>query len=86
MKNVGYAGFFATLLAIPAHSSPIVLNGQLGVGLWSPSHPHIYPYPVVSTPQMTIPQVDMPPIQPVYEPVYVPLTPLTDSNGNPYIQ
>jgi len=53
----------------------IVMFGN-AEGVWSPSHPHIAPPPVIS------PQVGVPAVIHTEE-RYIPETPLTDANGNP---
>jgi hypothetical protein len=56
-------------------ASGIVIYGNTN-GLWSPSHPELYP-PPVSSPQPGVPSV-------VYtEEPYIPEIPMTDGNGNP---
>ena len=58
-------------------ASAIILQGNAN-GVWSPSHPHMYPPPVIS------PQVGAPAVVHTEE-RYIPETPLTDGNGNPII-
>ena len=58
-------------------ASSIVILGNAN-GVWSPSHPHMFP-PSIISPQVGVPAV-------VYtEERYIPETPLTDDNGNPII-
>ena len=57
-------------------SSIVILGNSSGV--WSPSHPQMFPPPVIS------PQVGVPAVIHTEE-RYVPETPLTDDNGNPII-
>jgi hypothetical protein len=56
-------------------ASAIVIHGNAD-GVWSPSHPELYPPPIFS-PQLGVPSV-------VYtEERYIPETPMTDGNENP---
>jgi len=55
-------------------ASAIVIHGNSS-GIWSPSHPHLYPYPETPVQQVV-------PVQQVEE-RYIPERPLTDGNGNP---
>jgi len=52
-------------------ASTIILHGN-NSGVWSPSHPHLYP---VSIPTLVLPSIQM-------EERYIPDTPLTDGNEN----
>ena len=55
-------------------ASGIIIHGNAN-GVWSPSHPAMFPPPIFS-PQFGIPSV-------VYiEEPYIPEIPLTDGNGN----
>ena len=65
-------------------SAAIVLYGTTTHGVWSPSHPELYPAPAPAFQQ--IPNV-LPSIPTVEtEERYVPETPLTDAEGRPLIQ
>lgn len=59
-------------------SSTIVLMGNSS-GVWSPSHPDLYPPPVQTT--LPIPGVAAPLPVGTFEQPYIPETPLTDENG-----
>ena len=56
-------------------ASGIIIHGNAN-GVWSPSHPELYPPPIFS-PQLGVPAV----VQ--TEERYIPETPMTDGNGNP---
>ena len=58
-------------------ASAIVIHGNAN-GVWSPTHPLMFPPPVIS------PQVGVPAVVHTEE-RYIPETPLTDDNGNPII-
>ena len=58
-------------------ATAIVIQGNTN-GVWSPSHPHLFP-PLVASPQTVHPSF------PQEEERYIPETPLTDGNGNPII-
>jgi len=53
-------------------ASGIILHGNAN-GVWSPSHPHLYPNPIPLTVFPSVPQM---------EERYIPETPLTDGKGN----
>ena len=53
----------------------IIIHGGPN-GVWSPSHPHMYPPPMYSPSTLTVPYV---------EELYVPETPLTYDDGTPVI-
>ena len=56
-------------------ASAVVIHGDAN-GVWSPSHPDLFPKPV-EVQQTTTPSI------PQVEERYIPDTPLTDGNGNP---
>ena len=56
-------------------ASAVVIHGDAN-GVWSPSHPDLFPKPV-KVQQTTTPSI------PQVEERYIPDTPLTDGNGNP---
>lgn len=56
-------------------ASGIIIHGNAN-GVWSPSHPEMFPPPIFS------PQTGVPSFVYTEEP-YIPETPLTDGNGNP---
>ena len=54
-------------------ASGIILHGNTN-GVWSPSHPHLYPNPIPLT---------VFPLGQQVEDRYIPETSMTDGNGNP---
>ena len=63
-------------------SAAIVLYGTATHGVWSPSHPQLYPAPTFQQIPNVLPSI--PTVE--TEERYVPETPLTDAEGRPLIQ
>lgn len=57
-------------------TASIVIHGNFEHGIWSPSHPELYPPPYIPIPME---MVDM-------EEIYTPDVTLTDEDGNPLIK
>lgn len=64
-------------------ATAIIIHGDMR-GIWSPSHPHMYPQPL--TPSVVVPTVPMVDLSPIQEQLYIPDNILTDAHGNPIIK